>query len=98
MWSNNSFSYTHLYVLVSCIYQKLTIWVFQIRCIERGDAAGVEAAIEAGASVDNVERGGWAALHHAVANGNSEIVHLLLAYSASPDIRSMGQGEEGKYT
>ncbi|XP_045132974.1 POTE ankyrin domain family member B-like isoform X2 [Portunus trituberculatus] len=67
-----------------------------IRSIERGDGAGVEAAIEAGASVDRVERGGWAALHHAVASGNSEIVHLLMAYSASPDIRSMGQGEEGK--
>lgn len=55
----------------------------------------MEAAIEAGASVDRVERGGWAALHHAVASGNSEMVHLLLAYCASPDVRSMGQGEEG---
>ncbi|XP_063866458.1 uncharacterized protein LOC135103716 isoform X3 [Scylla paramamosain] len=66
-----------------------------IRCVERGDGAGVEAAIQAGASVDRVERGGWAALHHAVASGNSEMVHLLLAYSANPDIRSMAQGEEG---
>lgn len=55
----------------------------------------MEAAIQAGASVDRVERGGWAALHHAVASGNSEMVHLLLAYSANPDIRSMAQGEEG---
>ncbi|MPC45105.1 Ankyrin repeat and SOCS box protein 3 [Portunus trituberculatus] len=85
-----------LYAMAATSSVTLQTAICVIRSIERGDGAGVEAAIEAGASVDRVERGGWAALHHAVASGNSEIVHLLMAYSASPDIRSMGQGEEGK--
>ena len=70
-------------------------YYFQLQCADNGDKTGVEKAVAAGASVDRVERGGWAALHHAAANDNSEIVRLLLAYSANPDIRSMVQGEEG---
>lgn len=66
-----------------------------VRCAEKGDGSGVEEAVEAGASVDWVDSGGWAPLHYAAASGNSEMIHLLLAYSADPNIRSMAHGEEG---
>lgn len=68
----------------------------QVRCAEEGNEAGVGQAVQAGASVDWVEREGWAALHYAAASGNSGVVQLLLNYSADPNVRSMAPGEEGK--
>ncbi|KAG0701794.1 Ankyrin-2 [Chionoecetes opilio] len=66
-----------------------------VSCAARGDGAGVTEAVEAGASVDWIDREGWAALHHAAASNKTEIVNLLLAYSADLNVRSMAHGEEG---
>lgn len=67
----------------------------QVRCAEEGDEAGVKQAVQAGASVDWVDKSGWSALHHAAASGNSGMVKLLLNYSADLEVRSTAAGEEG---
>jgi len=51
----------------------------------RGDAAGVRAALQAGADVDSRLIDGSTALHWAVQNDDSAIIELLLASGADPN-------------
>lgn len=47
-----------------------------------------ERLIKAGADVNVSQRGGWTPLHQAAAHGNTDLVRLLLRYSANPNARA----------
>jgi hypothetical protein len=63
-----------------------------IQLCESGSIEDIEAVIQSGDSVDEIDRNGWSALIHASAEGRVVLVDLLLKSSAKVDFADVHDG------